>query len=114
MSRIFCKFLCLFTDITISDDLKNHMMEEVDYDLLPVGAWEALVKWYGMVDGSVPVPRIVQEHGRYVKDLKVEVYLTKLKLCRNSDMEECVVKTFSKTATLGMYCCGILVINGHT
>ena len=78
------------------------MMEEVDYNLLPVVAWDALVKWYGMVDGSLPLPRIVQEHGRYVKDLKVEVYLTKLKLCRHSDMEDCVIKKFSKTATLGI------------
>ena len=100
----FSKFLFLFADMK-GDDLKAHMMEEVDYHLLPVVAWDALLKWYGLVEGSVPVKRVVQEHGQYVKDLKVEVYLTKLKLCRNSDMEECVVKTFSKTATLGMYCC---------
>jgi len=90
----------LFADITKSDDLKNHLMEGVDYELLPVEAWESLLNWYGMVDGSVPVPRIVQEHGQYVKSLKVEVYLTKLKLCRNSDMKDCVAKKFSKNATL--------------
>ena len=99
------KFMFVFVDITKSDDLKNHLMEGVDYELLPVEAWESLLNWYGMVDGSVPVPRIVQEHGQYVKSLKVEVYLTKLKLCRNSDMKECVVKKFSKNATLGKYPC---------
>ena len=98
-------FMFLFVDITKSDDLKNHLMEGVDYELLPVEAWESLLNWYGMVDGSVPVPRIVQEHGQYVKSLKVEVYLTKLKLCRNSDMKDCVVKKFSRNATLGRYSC---------
>ncbi|XP_065058789.1 ubiquitin carboxyl-terminal hydrolase 15-like [Rhopilema esculentum] len=90
----------LFKDITKSDDLKDHMMEEIDYHLLPIGAWEDLMKWYGMVDGSKTLARKVQEHGQYVKDLKVEVYLPKLKLCRNSELENCVVKEFSKTATL--------------
>ena len=91
----------------MNDDLKEHMMEEINYNLLPSAAWEALLKWFGMVQGSLPVPRFIQEHGRYVKDLKVEVYLTKLKLCRHSDMDDCVVKKFSKTATLGMYISGL-------
>ena len=78
-------------------------MEEIDYHLLPIGAWEDLLKWYGMVEGSKTLARKVQEHGQYVKDLKVEVYLPKLKLCRNSELENCVVKEFSKTATLGLY-----------
>lgn len=81
------------------------MTEEVNYDLLPLAAWNDLLKWYGMVEGSLPIARIVQEHGRYVKDLKVEVYLTKLKLCRHPDVDDCVIKKFSKTATLGMSNC---------
>lgn len=78
------------------------MMEEVDYNILPASAWHYFVEWYHLVDGQEPISRIVREHGLYVKDLKVEVYLTKLKLCLNSDTEDCVVKRFSKTATLGM------------
>ncbi len=100
-------YLCIFQQIFVAvdktDKLKDHLMEEVDYNLLPKSAWDVLLAWYGLCDGQQPIARTVREHGLYVKDLKVEVYLTELKLCINTDVEECVTRRFSKTATLGMF-----------
>ena len=81
--------------------LREHLMEEVEYNLLSKSAWDNLCSWYGMIDEQQPIARVVREHGLYVKDLKVEVYLTELKLCMNTDVEDFIVKRFSKTATLG-------------
>lgn len=37
--------------------LKDHLMEELDYALLPKPAWEKLVRWYGFSMGSHPICR---------------------------------------------------------
>ena len=42
------------------------------------------------------------DHGMYVKQLKVEVYPMELKLCLNSDMENCHLKAFSRADTIGI------------
>jgi ubiquitin carboxyl-terminal hydrolase 4/11/15 len=39
------------------EELKEHLMEELDYYLLPAAAWEMLVSWYGISKGSHPIPR---------------------------------------------------------
>lgn len=38
----------------------------------------------------------------FVKHCKVEVYLTELKLCEDSNMENVVTRRFSKADTIGM------------
>ena len=43
-----------------SDVLKEHLMEELDYALLPKPAWDKLSKWYGLSDGSRPIIRYSQ------------------------------------------------------
>ena len=63
-----------------SDRLRDHLMEELDYFLLPTSAWNMLVTWYGLTDYSRAIPRKVVEHGMYVRHLKVEVYLLEFKL----------------------------------
>jgi len=46
----FC--FCFFAeDEPIS--LKNHLIEELDYMLLPDEAWTKLMAWYGIVDNQV-------------------------------------------------------------
>lgn len=45
-------FICCF----ISDDgktLKEHLIDELDYVLLPTEGWNKLVSWYGTVEGQV-------------------------------------------------------------
>lgn len=44
----------------------------------------------------------VVEQGMFVKHCKVEVYLTELKLCEDSNMENVVTRRFSKADTIGM------------
>ena len=44
--------------VAVSGDvLKEHLMEELDYALLPKPAWDKLSKWYGLSDGSRPIIR---------------------------------------------------------
>ena len=53
------------------DTLKDHLMEDLDYSLVPEGGWNKLLIWYGLAEGSRPIARKVIEWGMYVKHLKV-------------------------------------------
>ena len=53
------------------DTLKDHLMEDIDYSLVPEGGWNKLLIWYGLAEGSRPIARNVIEWGVYVKHLKV-------------------------------------------
>lgn len=81
--------------------LKNHLIDELDYTLLPSKAWEKLSEWYGVSDLESVVSRQVVEHGMFVKHCKVEVYLVELKLCHNSDMETHHIRPFSRADNIG-------------
>ncbi len=39
-----------------SGQLKEHLIEELDYVLLPAEAWEKLVGWYHIAEGQVCNP----------------------------------------------------------
>uniref|UniRef100_A0A671RFB3 ubiquitinyl hydrolase 1 n=1 Tax=Sinocyclocheilus anshuiensis TaxID=1608454 RepID=A0A671RFB3_9TELE len=56
--------------------------------------------WYGLREGQQPIARKVVEQGMFVKHCKVEVYLTELKLCEDSNMENVVTRRFSKADTI--------------
>lgn len=43
----------------------------------------------------------VVEQGMFVKHCKVEVYLTELKLCKDSNMDNVITRRFSKADTIG-------------
>ncbi|XP_054720476.1 ubiquitin carboxyl-terminal hydrolase 4-like [Uloborus diversus] len=83
-----------------SNEIKDHLIDELDYVLLPEEAWDLLVEWYGMTEGQQSIPRKVVEYGMFVKHCKVEVYLVEFKLCLNSDLEHVVTKKFSKSDTI--------------
>lgn len=76
--------------------LKSHLIDELDYVLLPTEAWEKLVNCYGVIEGQPAIARNVVEHGMFVKHCKVEVYLVELKLCHNNDMDSFQVRSFSR------------------
>ena len=38
--------------------LKEHLMEELDYSLVPEPAWNKLVAWYGVSNTSRPIARL--------------------------------------------------------
>ncbi|XP_043374341.1 ubiquitin carboxyl-terminal hydrolase 4 isoform X5 [Dermochelys coriacea] len=89
----------LFADPEIQT-LKEHLIDELDYVLVPTEAWNKLVNWYGYVEGQQPIVRKVVEYGLFVKHCKVEVYLLELKLCENSDPTNVLACHVSKADTI--------------
>ncbi|XP_075893390.1 ubiquitin carboxyl-terminal hydrolase 4 [Nelusetta ayraudi] len=89
----------LFSDQE-TQTLKEHLIDELDYVLVPTDAWTKLVRWYGCLDGQRPIVRKVVEHGMFVKHCKVEVYLLELNLCENDNMDNVVTRHFSKADTI--------------
>ena len=85
-------------------DIREHMIDEMDYVLVPEEAWEGLEKQFGVEDNmegrSTAVKRKVVEHGMFVKQFKVEVYYIEFQLAENSNLEETKKKKFSKSDTL--------------
>uniref|UniRef100_M4ABG9 Ubiquitin carboxyl-terminal hydrolase n=1 Tax=Xiphophorus maculatus TaxID=8083 RepID=M4ABG9_XIPMA len=80
--------------------LKEHLIDELDYVLVPTEAWNKLVSWYSCLEGQRPIVRKVVEHGMFVKHCKVEVYLLELSLCENDNMENVITRHFSKADTI--------------
>ncbi|NWZ30607.1 UBP4 hydrolase, partial [Asarcornis scutulata] len=89
----------LFSDAE-TQSLKEHLIDELDYVLVPTEAWNKLVAWYGCIDGQQPIVRKVVEYGLFVKHCKVEVYLLELKLCESSDPDNVISCHFSKADTV--------------
>uniref|UniRef100_A0A672YQ19 Ubiquitin carboxyl-terminal hydrolase n=1 Tax=Sphaeramia orbicularis TaxID=375764 RepID=A0A672YQ19_9TELE len=82
--------------------LREHLIDELDYILVPTEGWNKLVSWYGLTEGQEPIARKVVEQGMFVKHCKVEVYLTELKLCEDSNMDNVITRRFSKADTIDM------------
>ncbi|KAM4581904.1 uncharacterized protein V3H82_006025 isoform 2-T2 [Fundulus diaphanus] len=89
----------LFSD-QVTQALKEHLIDELDYVLVPTEAWNKLVSWYGCLEGQSPIVRKVIEHGMFVKHCKVEVYLLELSLCENNNMEKVIKQHFSRADTI--------------
>lgn len=81
-------------------DIKDHLIDELDYALLPEKAWHKMVSWYGTTPGQGALPRRVIESGVIVKSYTVEVYQMELKLCQNTSLDNFIVKRFSKADTI--------------
>lgn len=104
-----------------SGALKEHLMEELDYSLVPESAWNKLLSWYGISNTSRPIARYcntiiciilynngvyypyrtVVEYGLYMKHCKVEVYLLNFKLSLHPKLNDTIVKSFSRADTVG-------------
>lgn len=39
--------------------IKEHLIDELDYILVPTEGWNKLVSWYGLTDGQEPIARKV-------------------------------------------------------
>ncbi|KAM6062121.1 ubiquitin carboxyl-terminal hydrolase 4 isoform 5-T5 [Chlamydotis macqueenii] len=83
-----------------TQSLKENLIDELDYVLVPTEGWNKLVAWYGCMEGQQPIVRKVVEYGLFVKHYKVEVYLLELKLCESSDPDNVVSCHFSKADTV--------------
>ncbi|XP_011407941.1 PREDICTED: probable serine/threonine-protein kinase kinY [Amphimedon queenslandica] len=84
----------------VSEALNDHLMEELDYALLPEPAWNLLLSWYGLSVGSRPIIRNVVEYGTYFKHLGVEVYFIDLKLCVHPHTTDIKTGSFSRADTI--------------
>ena len=94
----------LFVDCLIDlkrEILKNHLMEDLDYYLVPEEVWRKFVSWYGIEESSRPIPRYVMEHGVHVKHCRVEVYLKEFKLALHPEVDSVISKKFSGADTVG-------------
>uniref|UniRef100_A0A8C4NYU1 Ubiquitin carboxyl-terminal hydrolase n=1 Tax=Dicentrarchus labrax TaxID=13489 RepID=A0A8C4NYU1_DICLA len=82
----------LFEDLD-SYHLKERLVENEDFMLVPAEAWHKLLAWYGMVDGQPPLERKVVD---LPSTLKVEVYPIEIFLCLHSNMENVINAQFSR------------------
>ena len=51
-----------------SSDIRGHMMEELDYVVVPEEAWDLLVKDFGLTQGQTPIARKVRLPRTLVRD----------------------------------------------
>ncbi|XP_044287257.1 ubiquitin carboxyl-terminal hydrolase 11 isoform X2 [Varanus komodoensis] len=82
----------LFEDLK-SYRLKDQLVEQEEYVLVPEEVWDKLVSWYGIEHGQPAIERKVVE---LPSMQKVEVYLVELLLCQHNDMDSPVVAQFSR------------------
>lgn len=82
--------------------LKEHLIDEEDYILLPEDGWDFLVQIYGTLDSlkKNTIQRKVIEQGMFVKHCKVEIYLMTLKLLNCSNQQERRQSIFSRVDTI--------------
>jgi len=81
-------------------DIREQMIDDIDYVLMPEEAWKILVREFGLTHGQAPIARKVVEHGMFVKHCKVEVYKNDFLLAENSNLGKTYKKKFSKADTL--------------
>ena len=112
MVSIQCFFIALIIDLE-TEVLKEHLMEELDYSLVPEKAWSHLVRYYGLSEDSKPIARRVVEYGLYTKHCKMEVYQLNLKLSLHPKLSETTVETISRSNTVGMLLYSLCVYNAH-
>uniref|UniRef100_A0A669QJ07 Ubiquitin carboxyl-terminal hydrolase 4 n=1 Tax=Phasianus colchicus TaxID=9054 RepID=A0A669QJ07_PHACC len=86
---------CLLSDGE-SQSLKEHLIAQLDYVLVPSSAWQKLVSWYRCIEGQQPIVRKVMEFGLYAKHCEVEVYPLELKLCESSSPSNVISCCFSR------------------
>lgn len=55
---LFTYLFCLKDQETQA--LKEHLIDELDYVLVPTEAWNKLVNWYGCLEGQEPIVRKVR------------------------------------------------------
>lgn len=86
----------LFEDLD-SYHLKDRLVEDEDFVLVPAEAWHKLLAWYGIADDQPPLERQVVD---LPSTLKVEVYPIEIFLCLHSNMENVITAKFSRTDSI--------------
>ncbi|XP_076860166.1 ubiquitin carboxyl-terminal hydrolase 11 [Brachyhypopomus gauderio] len=86
----------LFEDLD-SYRLKERLVENEDFVLVPADAWHMLVSWYGLVDDQPALERKVID---LPSTVKVEIYPVEVFLCLHSNMDNVVTAQFSRADTI--------------
>jgi ubiquitin carboxyl-terminal hydrolase 4/11/15 len=89
--------------LAIKTEIRDHMIDDLDYTVVPQEGWTLLVETFGTTSGQEPVARKVVEHGMFVKHCKVEVYKVEFLLAEHGNPEKTVKKRFIKADTLCKY-----------
>ncbi|XP_026879359.2 ubiquitin carboxyl-terminal hydrolase 11 [Electrophorus electricus] len=77
--------------------LKERLVENEDFVLVPAEAWRKLLSWYGLVDDQPPLERKVID---LPSTVKVEIYPVEVFLCLHSDMDNILTAQFSRADTI--------------
>uniref|UniRef100_A0A8C5BXF5 Ubiquitin carboxyl-terminal hydrolase n=1 Tax=Gadus morhua TaxID=8049 RepID=A0A8C5BXF5_GADMO len=72
--------------------LKERLVENEDFMLVPAEAWRKLLAWYGLVEGQPALERKVVD---LPSTLKVEIYPVEVYLCLHSNMDTVITARFS-------------------
>ena len=65
-------------------DIRDHMIDKLDYSLVPEEAWLLLLDRFGLAAGQQPVRRKVFEYGMFVKQGVVQhLDIKKNRFCEN-------------------------------
>ncbi|CAL8253248.1 unnamed protein product [Arctogadus glacialis] len=73
--------------------LKDRLVENEDFMLVPAEAWRKLLAWYGLVEGQPALERKVVD---LPSTLKVEIYPVEVYLCLHSNMDTVITARFSR------------------
>ncbi|KAJ3585898.1 hypothetical protein NHX12_012306 [Muraenolepis orangiensis] len=73
--------------------LKERLVENEDFMLVPAEAWRKLLAWYDLVEGQPALERKVVD---LPSTLKVEIYPVEVYLCLHSNMDNVTTACFSR------------------
>lgn len=91
----------LLKEVEGKSKLKDHLIDELDYILLPEDGWVFLIQNYGISNSYKEIiQRNVIEQGMFVKHCKVEVYLMSFKLRDLRNQQERIHDSISRNTTL--------------
>ncbi|KAG5838877.1 hypothetical protein ANANG_G00228320 [Anguilla anguilla] len=79
--------------------LKERLVENEDFVLIPAEAWHKLLAWYGVVADQPALERKVVD---LPSTVKVEVYPVEIFLCLHSDMENVLTAQFSRVDSINV------------
>ena len=104
--KVFLLLILIYYYIVIDKSsatgtLSDHLMEELDYFLLPEAAWNTLTSWYDLSQSSSVIARKVVEHGTYMKHCRVEIYLLEFNLTVHPNIDNFKCHSFSRGDTVG-------------
>ncbi|KAJ8393506.1 hypothetical protein AAFF_G00059790 [Aldrovandia affinis] len=77
--------------------LKERLVENEDFVLIPAEAWHKLLAWYGIVADQPALERKVVD---LPSTVKVEVYPVEIFLCLHSDMDNVLTAQFSRADSI--------------